>query len=138
MPKHALGGQPCTSLAGCLENFSRCRCRHRFKLHTIPQAFNPPGEPIDGKLPPPFVKILGPQFTILFIAREHVKDTTHHGVRHGNDGPFLPPADGEALIEGRQIRVLGGSVAKLPFGGRIRKWDLGRSMTWGPQLSCFR
>jgi hypothetical protein len=31
-----------------------------------------------------------------------------------------------------------GSVAKLPFEGKIRKWDLGKSMTWGPQLSCFR
>jgi hypothetical protein len=31
-----------------------------------------------------------------------------------------------------------GSVAKLPFGGRNRKWDLGKSMPWEPQLSCFR
>src|SRR5713101_2564436 len=25
-----------------------------------------------------------------------------------------------------------GSVAKLPFGGRIRKWDLEKSMAWEP------
>src|SRR6266516_3550746 len=31
-----------------------------------------------------------------------------------------------------------GSVAKLPLGGKIRKWDLEKSMTWEPQLSCFR
>src|SRR5437879_1699258 len=84
--------------AGCLENFSRRGCCHWFQMHPIPQAFNPPGEPIDGELPPPFVEIIGSQFTVHFIAGEHVKNTTHNGVRHGNDGPLLPPADGEALI----------------------------------------
>src|SRR5262249_10929990 len=83
---------------GCLENFSCCGCSYRFKMHPIPQPFNPPGEPIDRELPPPFVKIIGPQFTVTFIAREHVKDTTHNGVRHGNDGPLLPTADGQTLI----------------------------------------
>jgi hypothetical protein len=61
-------------------------------------AFNPPGESIDRELPPPFVKIIGPYFTVPFIAGEHVKDTTHNRVRYGNDGPLLPTADGEALI----------------------------------------
>jgi hypothetical protein len=42
--------------------------------------------------------------------------------------PPVPPAQ----------LALAGSVAKLPFGGRIRKWDLEKSMTWEPQLSCFR
>jgi len=37
-------------------------------MHRIPQAFNPPGEPIDRELPPPFVKIIGPQFTVHFNA----------------------------------------------------------------------
>src|SRR5690349_797228 len=32
---------------GCLENFSRHRCGHRFKMHPIPEMLNPPGEPID-------------------------------------------------------------------------------------------
>jgi hypothetical protein len=87
-----------TSQMGCLENFSRRGCGYRFKMHTIPQVFNPPGESIDRELPPPFVKIIGPYFTVPFIAGEHVKDTTHHRVRYGNDGPLLPTADGEALI----------------------------------------
>jgi len=43
-----------------------------------------------------------------------------------------------AFLSVKRRRSLTGSVAKLPFGGRIRKWDLGKSMTWGPQLSCFR
>ncbi len=83
---------------GCLENFSRRGRCHRFKMHTISQVLNPPGEPIDGELPPPFVKIVGPQFAVHFIAGEHVKDTTHNGVRHGNDGPLLPTTYSEALI----------------------------------------
>jgi hypothetical protein len=33
-------------------------------MHSIPQAFNPPGQPIDRELPPPFVKVIGPQFTV--------------------------------------------------------------------------
>jgi hypothetical protein len=64
---------------GCLENFSRRGRCHRFKMHTISQVLNPPGEPIDGELPPLFVKIVGPQFAVHFIAGEHVKDTTHNG-----------------------------------------------------------
>src|SRR5712691_6980618 len=50
---------------------------------------------------------MGPQFLVPFMVAEHVKDTPHHGVRHGTDGPLLPTADGEALIEGRERRVLG-------------------------------
>ena len=50
-------------------------------MHTISQVLNPPGEPIDSALPPPFVKIVTPQFAVPFIAGEHVKDTAHDGVR---------------------------------------------------------
>jgi hypothetical protein len=32
----------------------------------------------------------------------------------------------------------GGSVAQWPFRGKIRQLDVGKSMTCGPQLSCFR
>jgi hypothetical protein len=46
-------------------------------MHTISQVLNPPGEPIDRELPPPFVKIVGPQFAGHFIAGEYVKDTTN-------------------------------------------------------------
>ncbi len=79
------------------------------------QACNPPDEPIDRELPPPFVKIIGPQFTVPFMAGEHGKDTPHDGVRHSKDGPLLPTADGEALREGRERRVLGphGSMGEL-------------------------
>ena len=37
---------------GCLENFSRRGRCHGFKMHTISQVLNPPGEPIDSELPP--------------------------------------------------------------------------------------
>ena len=40
----------------------------------IPQVLNLPGEPIDGELPLPLVKIVGPQFTVRCIAGEHMKD----------------------------------------------------------------
>ena len=63
---------------GCLENFSDHGGHHRFKRHPIPEVFNPPGEPIYGIVPPPLVKIIGPQFAVRFITGEHVKDTTHH------------------------------------------------------------
>jgi hypothetical protein len=43
----------------------------------------------------------------------------------------------DAMIKA-PVCTMKGSVAKLPFGGRIRKWDLEKSMTWEPQLSCFR
>jgi hypothetical protein len=36
------------------------------------------------------------------------------------------------------LRFLDGSVAKLDFGGKIQKSDLGRSMACEFQLSCFR
>ena len=63
--------------AGCLENFfCHGRC-HRFEMHPIPQVLNPLGETIDSELPP-FVKIVGPQFTVHFMVGEHVKDITHH------------------------------------------------------------
>jgi hypothetical protein len=46
--------------------------------------FNPPGKPIHGIVPPPLVKIVGPQFAVRFIAGEHVKDTTglDQGIGH--------------------------------------------------------
>jgi len=64
----------------------------------IPQVLNPPGESIDRELPPPFVKIVGPQFAVPCMAGEHGKDTAHDGVRYGNDGPLLATAYGEALV----------------------------------------
>ena len=39
-------------------------------MHPTLQAFNPPGEPIDRALPPPFVTISGSRFTVHFIAKE--------------------------------------------------------------------
>src|SRR5262245_9694756 len=92
---------------GCLEHFSRCGDCHWFQMPMIPQAFNPPGEPIDRARPPPFVTIIGPEFTVSCMAGEPVKDTPQNGVRHGHGGSLLPTADGEALIEGRKRRVLG-------------------------------
>jgi hypothetical protein len=61
-------------------------------MDPISQGLKPSGQAIDRELSPPFVKIVGPQFPVFFLAGEHVKDTTHHGVRHGNDRPLLAPA----------------------------------------------
>jgi hypothetical protein len=71
-------------------------------MHMIPQVLNPPEAPIDSALPP-FVTRVGPQFAVRFMAGEHVQDTTHHGVRHSNDGPLLPTAYGETRIESGEI-----------------------------------
>ena len=89
----------------------------------IPQVLNPSGESIDRELPPPFVKIVGPQVTVHFMAGEHVKDTAHDGVRYGNDSPLLSTAYGEALVEGGAIGVLG------PHGGM---GELGQDRPEGP------
>src|SRR5262249_28761597 len=64
--------------SGCLENFSDRGGRHGSERPPIPEVFNPPGKPIHGIVPPPLVKIVGPQFAVRFIAGEHVKDTTHY------------------------------------------------------------
>src|SRR5262245_21664801 len=51
---------------------------------------------------------------------EHIVAQDHHG-------------------EGDKVhRARAGSVAKLPFGGKIRKWGIGKSMVCELQLSCFR
>jgi len=62
--------EPMTTLDGCLENFScRGRC-HRFEMHPISQMLDPAGQPIHGIVPPPFVKIVRPQFMVWYVAGE--------------------------------------------------------------------
>ena len=51
-------------------------------------------------------QVLAPQLPIGFVADEHVKGTDHDGVSDRDDRPFLPPAGGQALIEGRQVGPL--------------------------------
>jgi hypothetical protein len=49
-------------------------------MHMIPQAFNPPGEPIDRELPPPFVKIMVVLYTYC-MSRRNFLDGRHLRVR---------------------------------------------------------
>ena len=99
-------GPTITTSAGCLENFSCHRCGHRFKMHPIPEMLNPPGEPIYGVVSSSLIKIVGSSFAVGFLAREHVKDTAHERVCHGNNRPILPTPCREALIQRREIRPL--------------------------------
>src|SRR4029450_10371652 len=55
-------GKHAGSLVGCLENFSGYRCCHWFKMHSIPEMLNAPGEPIYCVMSSWLVKIVGPQF----------------------------------------------------------------------------
>ena len=75
-------------------------------MHPIPQMLDPSGQPIHGIVPPPFVKIVGPQFMVGGIAGEHIKETLHDRVRDGDDRSLFPTAGSEALIQRREIRPL--------------------------------
>ena len=94
------------SCEGCLENVSRCGRYHRFEMHPISQMLDPPGQPIHGRVPPPFVKIVRPRFMVGDIAGEHRKDTLHDRVRDGDEGRLFPTAGCEALLQRRYIRPL--------------------------------
>jgi hypothetical protein len=65
----------------------------------IPEVRNPPGASIDSALPPPFVKIVGPQFMVWGMAGEPIKDALHERVRDGDNGPLFPTAGSKALIQ---------------------------------------
>jgi hypothetical protein len=53
-------------------------------------------------MPPSLIKIIGPQFTVGFIAGEHIKDTDHDGVRNGEDRPAFPSTCRQAPIQNGQ------------------------------------
>ena len=53
------------------------------------------------------IKIVGPSFAVGFLAREHMKDTAHDRVCHGDHRPILPTTCRQALIQRREIRPLG-------------------------------
>jgi hypothetical protein len=75
-------------------------------MHPIPQVLNASGEPVDGELAPSLIKIVVPELVIWFLTGEHMKDTDHDRVGHGDDGPLLPKACSETLIQRREIGVL--------------------------------
>ena len=85
---------------GCLENFLRHGCRHRFEVDPIAEPLNPLGEPIDRIMPPPFVTVARSQLVIRFMAREHGKDTDHNGVGDRHDCALLTPPRREVSIRG--------------------------------------
>ena len=99
-------------------------------MHLVPEMLNPPGEPIYCVVSSSLIKIVGPSFAIGFLAREHVKDTTHDRVGHSDNRPILPTPCREALIQRREICPLGpyggmgelgqdGSEGAIPIGAHI-------------------
>jgi hypothetical protein len=76
-------------------------------MDVIPEALKPSGQTTDEVVAPLFTKIVGPQFTIRFVAREHMEGTDHDCMSHGHDRLPSPPTGSEALIQGRQIAPLG-------------------------------
>lgn len=88
-------------------------------MHPIPQMLDPPGQPIHSRVPPPFVKIVRPQFMVWDIAGEHRKATLHDRVRDGYDGPLFPTAGSEALLQRRYLCPLRayGSMSALGQDG---------------------
>jgi len=79
----------------------------RLEGHAIPQPLHPPCELVDEMFAPTFVKVMGPQLPIGFLAREPMEGTDHDRMGHGDDGTLLPPTGGQALIQGRQLGPLG-------------------------------
>jgi hypothetical protein len=65
----------------------------------------------------------------VFVERHHI-----------GDGLFLTliAAQDKLKFDTHTGASPGGSVAKLGFGGKIRKSGLGKSMACELQLSCFR
>src|SRR5215510_16014983 len=100
-------------------------------MHPIPEMLNPPGKPIHGVVSSSLIKIVGSSFAVGFLAREHVKDTAHDRMCHGDNRPILPTPGREALIQRREIRPLGsdggmgelgqdGSEGTIPLAGFAR------------------
>src|SRR5262249_51140588 len=52
---------------------------------------------------PPLVKIGRSQFSVWLIARKHMKDTPHDGVRDREDRSFFPPTRCQPPVQGGQI-----------------------------------
>ena len=67
-------------------------------------------------MPPSLITLVGPQFTVGFIAREHMKDTDHDGVGDGEDRPSFPAPYCQAPIQSGHIRPLGTDGAMSQLG----------------------
>jgi hypothetical protein len=59
-------------------------------MDVIPEALKSSGQAIDEVVPPLFINVVDSQFTIPFVAREHMKGADHDCMGHGHDRPFLP------------------------------------------------
>ena len=70
-------------------------------------------------MPPSLITIVGPQFTLGFMAGEHMKDTDHDGVGDGEDRPSFPSPCRQAPIQRGHIRALGpdGAMGQLGEAG---------------------
>ena len=83
------------------ENFLRRGRGYRFEVDPIAESLKPLGQPIDGRVPSPFVEVVRSQLVRRLMAREHVKDTVHDGVGDGHDGALLAPPCRQTSIQGR-------------------------------------
>ncbi len=85
----------------------------------IPEALNSSGQVVDEMVAPLLIKIVGPQFTVQFMAGEHMEGTHNDGVGNGHDRPLSPATGGQALIQGRQVGPFGprSSVSQLRQAG---------------------
>jgi len=72
-------------------------------MHPIPEMLNPPGEPIYCVVSSSLIKIVGSSCAVGVLAREHVKDTAHERVCHGNNRPILPTTCRKAWIQRREM-----------------------------------
>jgi hypothetical protein len=95
-----------------VENTELCSS---YRLDVIPEALNPPRQPVDEMVALMVVNVGGASLLIRFVAREHVEGTDHHRVGHRHNGAFLPPPGRQAMIQGRHVRALGQR-------GRMRQW----------------
>jgi hypothetical protein len=86
---------------GCLENFSRRGRGHWFEMHSIPQMFDPPGQPIHGGVPPPFVTRVDASGAERCLTGAHGTSTAHARVCHRDQCPRLPTTCREVLRERR-------------------------------------
>ena len=59
-------------------------------------------------------------------------------VRYASNNPYDPERPPHACPDEETLSAFLGSVAKLGFGGKIRKSGLGKSIACELQLSCFR
>jgi hypothetical protein len=67
----------------------------------IPKALNPSGQVVDEMVAPLLIKIVGPQFTVGFMAGEHMEGTDDDRMGDSHDLPRGPRP--EQMIRGGEL-----------------------------------